>query len=62
MDRSVSDELIALGNEWDRSMVENDADAIGRYMADDWTQEGSLVGAVTSSGLRTGAALSVVSV
>jgi hypothetical protein len=40
MDRSVSDELIGLGNEWDRSMVENDADAIGRYMADDWTQEG----------------------
>ena len=22
---------------WDRAMVTNDADAIGRYMADDWT-------------------------
>jgi ketosteroid isomerase-like protein len=41
MDRSIRDELIALANEWDRSMVENDADAIGRYMADDWTIIGS---------------------
>jgi hypothetical protein len=23
--------------EWDRAMVENDPEAIGRYMADDWT-------------------------
>jgi ketosteroid isomerase-like protein len=36
MDSSNRDELIALAREWDRSMVENDADAIGRYMADDW--------------------------
>jgi hypothetical protein len=36
MDRSVRDELIALAHEWDRSMVENDADSIGRYMSDDW--------------------------
>lgn len=35
--KSIRDELIALGNEWDPSMVENDADEIGRYMADDWT-------------------------
>jgi ketosteroid isomerase-like protein len=33
----VTDELIAVANEWDRAMVENDAEAIGRYMADDWT-------------------------
>ena len=36
MDSSARDELIALAHEWDRSMVENDANAIGRYMADDW--------------------------
>ena len=36
MPSSSRDELIALAHEWDRSMVENDADAIGQYMADDW--------------------------
>jgi ketosteroid isomerase-like protein len=41
MDHSIHDELLALATEWDRSMVENDADAIGRYMADDWTIIGS---------------------
>jgi ketosteroid isomerase-like protein len=41
MDRSVQDELMAVATEWDRAMVENDADAIGRYMADDWTIIGS---------------------
>ena len=41
MDHSIHDELIALATEWDRSMVGNDADAIGRYMADDWTIVGS---------------------
>ena len=41
MDSSNRDELIALAREWDRSMVANDADAIGRYMADDWVIVGS---------------------
>jgi ketosteroid isomerase-like protein len=41
MDRNLHDELIALATEWDRAMVENDVDAIGRYMADDWTIIGS---------------------
>jgi ketosteroid isomerase-like protein len=41
MDRDIRDELITLANEWDRSMVENDADAIGQYMADEWTIVGS---------------------
>jgi ketosteroid isomerase-like protein len=31
------DQLIATAREWDRAMVENDAEAIGAYMADDWT-------------------------
>jgi ketosteroid isomerase-like protein len=34
-------ELIALAREWDEAMVTNDADAIGRYMADDWAIVGS---------------------
>lgn len=41
MDRSVTEELIRLANEWDSAMVENDAEAIGQYMADDWTIVGS---------------------
>jgi ketosteroid isomerase-like protein len=41
MDNQAEEELIALSNEWDQAMVQNDADAIGRYMADDWTIVGS---------------------
>ena len=37
----IEEELIALAHEWDRAMVRNDADAIGRYMADDWVIVGS---------------------
>jgi ketosteroid isomerase-like protein len=37
MDDEVGKELIALAHEWDRAMVQNDAEAIGWYMADDWT-------------------------
>ena len=35
------DELVAVTQEWDRAMVENDAEAIGRHMADDWVIVGS---------------------
>ena len=41
MDRNIHDELIALAAEWDGAMIENDVDAIGRHMADDWTIIGS---------------------
>ena len=41
MEGKVEAELIGLTHEWDRAMVENDAEAIGRYMADDWTIFGS---------------------
>ena len=41
MDAKVEAELIGLAHEWDRAMVANDAEAIGRYMADDWTIVGS---------------------
>lgn len=30
-------ELVDLARDWDLAMVGNDADAIGRFMADDWT-------------------------
>ncbi|MGH8458586.1 MAG: nuclear transport factor 2 family protein, partial [Nevskiales bacterium] len=41
MDDKASKELIDVANEWDRAMVGNDAEAIGRYMADDWIIVGS---------------------
>jgi len=41
MDDSLAAELTALSHAWDRGMIENDADAIGPYMADDWTPIGS---------------------
>jgi ketosteroid isomerase-like protein len=41
MDDSGREELIAVTSEWDRAMVENDVEAIGRYMADDWAIIGS---------------------
>lgn len=41
MDDSAREEVIGVANEWDRAMVENDAEAIGRYMAEDWTIIGS---------------------
>ena len=41
MNRKAEDELIGVANGWDRAMVENDAEAIGQYMADDWTIVGS---------------------
>ena len=33
----AADDLLAVEMEWGRAMVANDAEAIGRYMADDWT-------------------------
>ena len=58
---SIKDDLIALANAWDRSMVENDADAIGQYMADDWTiigSDGSMGDKTTFLGLVRSGALS----
>jgi ketosteroid isomerase-like protein len=37
----VEEELIGVVHAWDRAMVGNNAEAIGRYMADDWTIIGS---------------------
>ena len=38
---SAAGEVTATAQEWDRAMVTNDADAIGRYMSDDWVIIGS---------------------
>jgi ketosteroid isomerase-like protein len=61
MDRGAQNELIAVATEWDHAMVENDAEAIGRYMADDWTiigSDGSLGDKATFLGLVKSGALS----
>jgi ketosteroid isomerase-like protein len=37
MDSRVEEELIGVAHAWDSAMVTNDPEAIGSYMADDWT-------------------------
>ena len=37
MGARIEEQLIAVATAWDQAMVRNDADAIGQYMADDWT-------------------------
>ena len=37
MNGGVEEELISVSHAWDRAMVANDPEAIGAYMADDWT-------------------------
>ncbi len=34
--QNIPAELEAVSEAWERAMVSNDADAIGRFMADDW--------------------------
>ena len=41
MAEPFEDELSRTAHAWDAAMTGNDADAIGRYMADDWTIVGS---------------------
>jgi ketosteroid isomerase-like protein len=36
MSSTTRNELLAVAAEWDRAMVQNDAEAIGKYMTDDW--------------------------
>ena len=38
---NLEHELLAVVRAWDRAMVQNDPEAIGRFMADDWTIIGS---------------------
>jgi ketosteroid isomerase-like protein len=37
----AEEDLIGVAIEWDRAMVQNDAETIGRYMADEWVIIGS---------------------
>jgi ketosteroid isomerase-like protein len=32
----VTQELVEVAHAWDRAMITNDAEAIGRFMAEDW--------------------------
>ena len=56
MSKKTEEELPGVMDEWDRAMVENDVEAIGRYMADDWTiigPDGSVGDKATFLGLRS---------
>jgi ketosteroid isomerase-like protein len=59
MPNEIEAELIAVAQEWDRAMVRNDAEEIGRYMGDDWIlvgSDGSMSDKATFLGLvRSGA-------
>jgi ketosteroid isomerase-like protein len=41
MTSNAREDLIRVANDWDHAMVQNDAEEIGRYMADDWVIIGS---------------------
>src|SRR5262249_25604994 len=50
----AEEELNTLENEWARAFVKNDAEAIGRFMADDWmviSPDGNLIDKATFLGL-----------
>jgi ketosteroid isomerase-like protein len=54
MDDRIRDELIRVAHDWDRAMIENDPEAIGRFMADDWIligPDGSVCDRATFLGL-----------
>ena len=57
----ASEELIRVARDWDRAMIENDSEAIGRFMADDWMiigSDGSIGDKVTFLGLVKSGVLS----
>ena len=61
MPTDAQQELIDVATAWDRAMITNDADAIGLYMADDWTiigPEGRVTGKAAFLGLVASGALS----
>lgn len=60
MKSPVEDELLAVVKEWDQAMEENNVEAIGRYMAEDWTitgSDGSVSDKATFLGLISSGAL-----
>jgi ketosteroid isomerase-like protein len=61
MSSKIEEELIGVAQEWDRAIVQNDADLIGHFMADDWTivgSDGSMGDKATFLGLIQSGALS----
>ena len=61
MSGNAEQQLRAVVHEWDQAMVRNDVEAIGRYMADDWTivgSDGSSSDKATFLGLINSGALS----
>lgn len=45
--KTVQEELMQLGKDWDKAIVANDAEAIGRFMSADWVivgTEGGITG------------------
>jgi ketosteroid isomerase-like protein len=56
----IKAELIAVEHDWGRAMVANHADAIGRFMADDWAMigpDGGICGKTTFLGLVSSGAM-----
>jgi ketosteroid isomerase-like protein len=54
MSSQIAAEIIHLEEDWGRAMVANDAEAIGRYMAEDWTiigPDGNMSGKAAFLGL-----------
>jgi ketosteroid isomerase-like protein len=60
MNSSTIDELIRVEKDWAQAIVQNDAAAIGRFMADDWTivgSDGKVIDKATFLGLVKSGAL-----
>ena len=60
MEDPVEREILQVAHEWDQAMIANDAEAIGSFMADDWTiigSDGSVGGKATFLALVKSGAL-----
>ena len=60
MNEKAAEELLTVEEEWARAIISNDADAIGRYVADDWMivgPDGSVCDKATFLGLVQSGAL-----
>lgn len=60
MEDDLEQEILRVAHDWDRAMVSNDAEAIGSFMADDWTiigPDGTIGGKATFLALVKSGAL-----
>ncbi len=46
---TIEEELLQFGSAWDKAMVSNNADEIGKFMSDDWIIVGTEGGITTKS-------------